>query len=202
MTGASNNLSSKITKTVKLGTVNELELPETYNDTRVVVLPKDPVWIYVYWEISKEVVKNLLKQHNGKIDFSSIVLRVYDITDIDFNGKNAHKYFDIKTTPNTLSWYINVGKYNRSCCVDIGYILENDDQGDYLTVARSNSIAMPRSGLSNITDKNWSLSKFEFENFFKMFNLDKSDISSYNMVKFMKQYYEKSIKLKSSKNCR
>jgi hypothetical protein len=183
MTIASDNLNSKTTKTVKHDVINKLELPEIYNDTKVVILPKDPACVYAYWEISKETVKDLLKQHIGKIDLSYVVLRVYDITDIGFKSKNAGKYFDIKTTPNTLSWYINVGEYNRSWCIDVGHIIKDEDNDYYLTVARSNPLTLPKCDVSNIT------------------SLGKIAMSSYNVVDFMKQYYEKFTKIKSSRNC-
>ncbi|MDR3256950.1 MAG: DUF4912 domain-containing protein [Endomicrobium sp.] len=179
---ASEYLDYKTSGKNKFVAVNKSGLPETYNETKVVILPRDPVWIYAYWEISSETTKKLLKQYNENLDTLPVIVRVYDITDINFNGRNAHRYFDIKVNRNALSWYINVGEYNRSWCIDIGYILKS---GDYIIVARSNSMIMPKYGVSDIIDENWALMKLEFEKFLKISNTGQTGKSSYDIARFI-----------------
>lgn len=163
-------------------TSNKFELLKTYGDTKVVILPKDPVWIFAYWEFSFDKFGELSRQYNGDFDSSAFVIRVYDVTGIDFNGSNANKYFDIHANYDSLSWYINVGEYNRSWIVDVGFILKN---GKFISVARSNLLKMPAYGSSDIADELWGTLKFDFKKFLKK-NIGSSNTTVKNMKEFWK----------------
>jgi hypothetical protein len=63
-----------------------------------------------------------------------------------------------------LNWYINVGEHNRSWVVETGFILKN---GEFVSVARSKSLIMPRYGISEITDEFWGTLKVNFEKLIK-----------------------------------
>ncbi len=191
----SENLSSKMQGKRKNTDVNTTGLPESYGDTKVVLLPRDPVWIYVYWEISQNSINNLAKQFGDNFNSSSLTVRVYDVTDIMFDGSNANRFFDVSVNRNASSWYINVGEFNRSWCVDIGYTLKN---GEFVTVSRSNVMAMPRHGVSNVTDEQWALLQLEFEKLLKMSGAGKIGQSSYDLVKLMRERWEELTKLPSS----
>ncbi|MCL2485363.1 MAG: DUF4912 domain-containing protein [Endomicrobia bacterium] len=192
----SENLSSKI-KGGKKNTseINKSGLPDSYDETKVVLLPRDPVWIYVYWDISSHTKNEFLKKYKDVFDPSSISVRVYDVTDVAFNGSNANRYFDVKVNSNALSWYINVGEFNRSWCVDLGYVLKN---GDFVTISRSNSMAMPKHGVSNVTDEQWALLQIEFEKLLKISGAGGLGKSSYDLVKLMRERWEEITKLPTS----
>jgi hypothetical protein len=147
----------------------------------VVILPKDPVWIFAYWEVSTYKFGELSRQYNSDFDPSAFAIRVYDVTGIDFNGSNAHKWFDIYANYDSLSCYINVGEYNRSLVVDVGFIIK----GKFVSVARSNVLTMPVCGISDIPDEFWGTLKFDFERFLK-----KNNGSSNITVKNMKDFWE------------
>ena len=34
-------------------------LPKTYGDTKIVILPRDPLWFYAYWEVATETYAKL-----------------------------------------------------------------------------------------------------------------------------------------------
>ena len=101
----SENLSSKIGAQEK--PVNKTGLPLDYGDTKITILPRDPICIFAYWSISEDY-SNKLKQQYGESVFadSKLVIRVYDTTDISFDGSNANRYFDVFVTPQSDSWYI------------------------------------------------------------------------------------------------
>jgi hypothetical protein len=196
MMPTSETLSSKLDESIRNDVICNSDLPKTYNETKIVILPQDPIWIYTYWEISEDTVKKTAEYHGENFDSYNVVIRVYDITGIDFDGSNAHRYFDINVHPLALSWYINVGEYNRSWCVDICYILQN---GDFVTIARSNDLTMPRYGVSNISDEQWALLKLEFEKLIKMSEGSKFGANSYDVVKAMKVHWKEFVNLPSSK---
>ena len=131
----------------------ELHLPQAYGSDRMVLMVRDPDWLFAYWEITAT------KQGQFYQDFgynawenSHPVLRVYDVTGVCFNGENANSYLDIPVNDNTESWHINVGKPNCSFCVDIG---RRFSDGRFVTLLRSNIVATPRVALSECLDEEW-----------------------------------------------
>jgi hypothetical protein len=192
----SENLSSKISGGKKSeAAINKEGLPASYGDTKAVLLPRDPVWIYIYWEISQNMKDSLAGKFGADFNPSSTVLRIYDVTDIQFDGSNAHRYFDVAVNGSALSWYVNVGEFNRSWCADVGYILKN---GTFVAVARSNSAIMPRHGVSNVTDEHWALLQIEFERLLKVSGAAGAGQSSYDIVKLMRERWEELTNLPSS----
>jgi hypothetical protein len=128
------------------------ELPEGYGDNRIVLMVQDPKWLFSYWEIQKDVVDSVLHTLGSLAHGAKMVLRVYDVTDIIFDGGNAHKYFDIEVTGGARNWYIHVGEPNRSFCVDIGFLATN---GIFRTLCRSNTVRTPRMSVSEVVDEKW-----------------------------------------------
>ncbi|MDR3244122.1 MAG: DUF4912 domain-containing protein [Elusimicrobiota bacterium] len=157
----SSSVSSKISSKTQTAVVKvdyKAILPQTYNDTKIVLLPKDVTWVYSYWETSKETIENLSKTYGDDFNPNLAAIRVYDITGIDFDGSNANKFFDIFVAQ-ALSWYINIGEYNRCVCVESGFFLKS---GAFISVAKSNVLQMPRYGICDIVDETWgSLSVVE-----------------------------------------
>jgi uncharacterized protein len=144
----------------------EFYFPPGYGDNKIVIMTRDPWWIFAYWEIAQPKegeVRNQIAQ-KGLFPIKSI-LRVYDVTDKSFNGKNANTYFDIDLTGRANNWYINVGAPNRSWIVDIG-ILTNSDE--FFVLARSNCVQTPRFGMSEIVDEEWMCQE---DDYWKMFGL-------------------------------
>lgn len=128
------------------------DLPEDYGDNRIVLMVRDAECLFAYWELRKDVLDSIINTLGSMAHSAKIVLRVYDITDTVFNGNNAPDYFDIEVTGDARSWYIHTGKPNRSFCADIGFLTPN---GTFRLIARSNSVLIPRSGVSEVVDETW-----------------------------------------------
>ncbi|HNV86355.1 MAG TPA: DUF4912 domain-containing protein [Candidatus Omnitrophota bacterium] len=134
------------------------ELPLSYEQTKIVLMVRDPYWAFVYWDISTSTIQKvtgLMREHYGKM---RPILRVYDVTDIDFNGKNAHWNFDMDVILDAKNWYIHVGIPNRSYLVDLGLL---DAQNNFYLVARSNVAKTPRDVPSDVIDEEWMAVDFE-----------------------------------------
>lgn len=187
----SEKLSSKIGDQDK--PVNKAGLPLDYGDTKITILPRDPICIFAYWSISDDYF-NKLKQQYGETVFadSKLVIRVYDTTDISFDGSNANRFFDIFVTPDSNSWYINVGEFNRAWCVDLGYLTKD---GKFISVARSNKISMPRYGVSNVTDEQWALLQVEFEKLLKISGVNQIGMSSFDIARLMRERWEEIVSI-------
>jgi hypothetical protein len=119
-------------------------LPETYGEDRLVLLPIDPYWVHAYWELTPTD-----RPAGGDAWF---ILRVYDVTGIDFDGSNADSYFDIDLDPDARNWYINLGSPGKSLCAELGRILQD---GTFSPRVRSNAIQTPAAGVSLDAEERW-----------------------------------------------
>ena len=144
----------------------EFRFPPGYGDNRIVLLVRDPWWLFSYWEIRKDREEEIV----GKIEKSGespakSILRVYDVTGVNFNGRNARSFFDIDLKGLASNWYINVNSPDSSWVVDIGIVT---NKGNFYLLARSNVVKTPRFGMSDQLDAEWMAPEDEF---WKMFGL-------------------------------
>lgn len=168
-------------------------LPKSYGDTKIAILPRDPLWIYAYWEVSSGAIASLSKKlGDERFNVSRWMLRVHDVTGIQFDGSNSHRYFDISVNRDVDNWYINVGETNRAWCVDLG-ILTPD--GEFVLVARSNALIMPRQGVSPITDEQWAMLQQEFERLLKLSGVDQIGKTSFDIAKLMRERWEEIVSI-------
>ena len=123
------------------------ELPSAYGETRIVLMVRDPRWLFAYWEIAVEDRMRFGLTQGGYS--SSLALRVYDVTGIVFDGQNANSSFDIRINDYAVSWYIQTPQSNRLWVVDYGFYKEN---GNFVTVTRSNPAEAPRNGVAESPD--------------------------------------------------
>ncbi len=138
----------------KVQRVMPSELPYGYGKDKMVLQVRDPWWLQTYWEVAAGTW-NTLKDRLKEMFFNAKkVLRVYDVSHIHFNGKNAHRHFDIEVSHEASSWYIDVGGPGRSWCVDYGLKLPN---GEFITILRSNTVNTPLDGPSWVTDEEWMI---------------------------------------------
>ncbi|MFZ5595431.1 MAG: DUF4912 domain-containing protein [Bacillota bacterium] len=129
------------------------ELPGTYGIDRLVLMVRDPYWLYAYWEVTATKMEEISSKFDPAVWKSSkAALRVYDVTGIDFNGSNAHSYFDYSLNENVDDWHIKVHGANRSYCVDMGRLFPD---GSFITILRSNIVTTPRDMLSDRLDEEW-----------------------------------------------
>jgi hypothetical protein len=114
---------------------------------------KDPWWLYTYWDIRPEAERTarnqLLPQEVAGLQS---ILRVYDVTGVDFPAHAAHRSFDIPLSGLATNWYIHTDAPNRAFVVEIGILTQT---GRFLLLARSNRVTTPRSGPSDVIDGAW-----------------------------------------------
>lgn len=130
------------------------DLPAKYGKDMLVLQVRDPRWIHSYWELTDKTLGRLRSELKGDFAKARRVLRVYDVSSINFDGTNAHRFFDIRINDFAQSWYIDTGSPGRSWCVDLGLLLEN---GRFITILRSNTVETPLDGPSWITDEEWMI---------------------------------------------
>jgi len=122
-----------------------LELPKTYNKDKLVCLPVNPYWIHIYWDFSTETLEKLKKAR-------SVKLRVYDITYIIFNGKNAHRIFEVDIDPIKIkNYYFSVPNARADYIAEIGY----KEDFEFIPILRSNLVETPPSSPGNMREEIW-----------------------------------------------
>jgi hypothetical protein len=139
-------------------------IPSGYGETRIVLMVKDPWWLYAYWEVQPQVERAARSQLSPEevVGLQS-VLRVYDVTDIDFPRQPPHRWFDIPLSGLATNWYIHTNAPNRAFIVDIGLLTRS---GRFLLLTRSNRVTAPRAGPSDVIDEAWAI---DDEAFWRLF---------------------------------
>lgn len=136
------------------------ELPDGYGDNRIVLMVRDPLWLFTYWEIRKEVLNAVLNTLGPLAHRAKTVIRVYDVTDIIFNGNNAHHRLDTIVTLESKNGYLHVGLPDRVLCAEIGILTAN---GTFRILARSNTVRTPRVDVSEVVDEKWMCIELLYE---------------------------------------
>jgi hypothetical protein len=161
------------------------DLPTSYGDTKIVLLPRVPWWCFAYWEIGEQTKQEIKSLYGEKIKY---IIRVYDVTNVvNFDGRNANKYFDIEINLGINSWYINLQEANRSWCVDLGVITPD---GRFVVITRSNIVIMPRFGVSALTDEQWAVLQREFERLLELSGVSMIGKGSFDIAKLMRERWE------------
>ena len=95
----------------------ELNAPAvSTSDTRVVFLPRDPQWAYVFWEISEADRK--VAQKDGA---SRLCLRLSDVTGMQDGNAHPHTLQEVPVDSHSTEWYLPVPLCDRDYRVELGY---------------------------------------------------------------------------------
>jgi len=153
---ADNNLAIRVEETKYIVSQDEeldqlesddFTIPDYYNDTRIVLLLRDPSWAFAYWDIRDTD----LEEKKKKSGYNGLLLRVHECST---DGKGSLVSFDIPVQPNDNRWYINLPQQEMRYYVE----LVADGISDKNILAASNCICAPRNYVRLKKDKN----KFDF----------------------------------------
>ncbi|MEW6534473.1 MAG: DUF4912 domain-containing protein [Candidatus Auribacterota bacterium] len=125
--------------------------PQEYGSTKIVLMVRDPYWMYAYWEVTYQKIEEMKKKIGDQFNNSKLILRVKDTT--NSSADDTDKYFDIHLAPGANNWYINVPSDCSDYIVDLGFL---SPDGKFYLVARSNRISVPRVGVSDEVDEEYA----------------------------------------------
>lgn len=131
----------------------DAELPVAYARDCVVLHPINPYWIYAMWSLG-EITRKTLSSST-----SATFVRVSDITNIIYDGKNAHRFKEAEITPGPGNWYFQVDFPDADYIGEIGYYSE----GIFVAVLKSNIIRTPRNTPKFAENESWINLKKGFE---------------------------------------
>jgi hypothetical protein len=129
-------------------------LPDNYGDNRLVVMARDPLWFFAYWEATADRFDVLRNEVGGDAwQRGQCVLRAFDVTDT--GGELAHApSFDVPVAYDSRSAYVKVPQPGRSWIIELGFRFPD---GSFRSLLRSNRISLPRGSVSNKTDSRWMI---------------------------------------------
>lgn len=116
---------------------------------RLVVMVRDPYWLQVFWELSRQSIDRAQSAMGPHWHSATPVLRLYKIgvdgtsalvRHIPIHGGVSHWYVDVQDPPNEFR-------------LEIGYLASG---GQFYGLARSNCVTTPRAGTSDSVDENWT----------------------------------------------
>lgn len=129
------------------------ELAHNYGVDRLVLMARDPAWLYAYWEVSAAKATDFDRAYGPQAwQLTRPALRVYDVTGVNCDVDNALKIIDIGLREENDNWHIMVDNPDHCFLVDLGRIFPD---GRFVTLLRSNLVQTPRASLSERTDEHW-----------------------------------------------
>ncbi|MFL0781904.1 MAG: DUF4912 domain-containing protein [Prochlorococcus sp.] len=108
--------------------------PQSDLETRVVFLPRDPQWAYVFWEISDADRQRALDQGATRL-----CLRLADVTGIDDGTTHPHTLQEVPVDSHSTEWYLPVPLCDRDYRVELGYRIGRN----WMSLAHSSVARVP-----------------------------------------------------------
>lgn len=125
-------------------------LPLGYNDNKIVLLVRDPLCLFAYWEISNDKKQNFINQFGqDSWNNSKPVIKLTN------KNNGIVKYIEINDFAN--NWYIEVEQANCMYSAEIGRMVDNNS---FISLAASNTAKAP----SNKPSKNRSVVFANYKN--------------------------------------
>ncbi|MFA6434694.1 MAG: DUF4912 domain-containing protein [Elusimicrobiales bacterium] len=158
-------------------------LPESYGNTEAALLPRDPNWMFIYWEITDNSKANLAREHGRDIfEKARSVIRVYDVSD-----GQGRAYFDIPVMIDARNWYINVQDGGRAYCCEVGLVLPD---GRFICIVKTNTVNLPSGRVSEVTDEKWMSVSSDFDKLLQLSGVEYIGKGSGEVAKSLAQRWE------------
>ncbi len=109
-------------------------LPETYNETQITVLLRDPGWVFVFWDFHTTVLSSVTGQNR----FETFFLRINSLSDA--KPVQVTDFFDIEVGLHDRKWYVHLSNRDYACRVDL--YARNSQEKDQL-LAKSPELLIP-----------------------------------------------------------
>ncbi|NIQ03298.1 MAG: DUF4912 domain-containing protein, partial [Nitrospinaceae bacterium] len=135
------------------------ELPRGYGDNTLVLMPRDPYWAYVYWEIQPSKLEQGLESLNRRRQEVRPVLRLHSVPEV------MGRPFDVDVDLDTGYHYMQLSPPGSTFYAELGL---RDPEGRFLVLLHSNEATMPLDGPSEVADEEWMTSETEFQEMYAL----------------------------------
>lgn len=116
--------------------------PIPFSTDNICLLMVTPAVGFLQWNLLQSTMDTLQIK-----DKARLIVRIYDATDIYFDGVNAHGFMDIDISAISGDCYFNVKQVGRCYLAEIGFRLTD---GSFQKIARSNAMFFDRDRPSGI----------------------------------------------------
>ena len=111
--------------------------PRPAGETRVVFLPRDPQWAYVFWDIAE--ADRTAAQAAGA---GQLCLRVADVTGLAGGSSHPHTLQEVVVDAQATEWYLPVPLSDRDYRVELGF-RKSGPAGGWISLAFSSVARVP-----------------------------------------------------------
>jgi len=169
-------------------TTLEAPIPQEYGRTYIVLLPRDPTWMFSYWEVQSQSLNVFRKQFGAQvIDSARVVLRIFELAPHSGNGTQELFRFELSISLESRCWYINVQEPGRTWFVELGLITQD---GRFILLARSNTAALPLGQVSDVTDSRWVSIREGFDKLVELSGIERIGQGSLEIAKMLSHRWE------------
>lgn len=156
-------------------------IPESYGETRISLLPRDPHWMYTYWEVSDQTVQEIKRLYGENIFYSSqTTLRMVQVS----ADLKPLKTIDVIVALDAKNWYLNAEEEGSSWYVELG--LKTSD-GKFILLAKSNLVTLPMARVSHLIDEKWVTIREELEKVLEASGGGKVGMGSLELARMLSQ---------------
>jgi uncharacterized protein len=115
-----------------------MELPEAYGTQRLLLMARDPHWLYVHWDMTTEQ----LRQHNKQSRDGHLVVRIFRDQPAGAPVVEQHVH------PESRNWFVHVGRGGTKYVAQLGYYTTS---GDWNSIVVSGATFTPPDLISDDT---------------------------------------------------
>ena len=155
------------------------DIPDSYGDNQVTLIPRDPRWVFCYWEIGPEAQTEGLRALGKNPDQTRWNLRVYGFAPSAPGERNMAG--DLQIDFSTGKSYLELSPSGASFQAELGLM---DDEGNFFPIAVSNRIDLPQGRPAETVDEEWMPGEWFHKEFY--------DSSPFEMLKSEKSARERS----------
>ncbi|MBN1685799.1 MAG: DUF4912 domain-containing protein [Spirochaetales bacterium] len=123
--------------------LTEYELPDSYNETKITFLLRDPLWAFAYWDIKESHIEKI-----ESLGEASLILRVYQVDEEGKGTRAEAQPFEIPVKLTDRKWYINLPKTGLKYRLKL--ILRSGTHKEVL--CESNTVESPAISLNPAAD--------------------------------------------------
>ena len=142
-----------------------VELPDSYGTQRLLLVARDPHWLYAHWDFTNEQ----LRKHNAASRDKHLVVRVYR------GAASGTPVVEQHVHPESRNWFLHVGQGGAKYVAQLGYF---NRSGKWETVATSAATLTPPDVLSDDTSVRFETIPVEVP-FQKLLELVKGAVSEH-----------------------
>lgn len=159
-------------------------LPQEYGVTMAALMPRDPNWMFVYWEITPNSKARLAREHGQDLfEKGRQVLRVYDLAHAD----GPARHFDIPVMLDANNWYVHVPEGGGSYCCELGLALAD---GSFVGIVKTNPVTLPPGRVSDVMDEKWMAVSEDFDKLLQLSGVEYIGKGSGEVAKSLAQRWE------------